>query len=277
MAQGNLTGNPMPSKHGEISLCVLASGSRGNAVYLAAGSGALLIDAGLSGREIERRLRQQQLDPCHLVAILVTHEHSDHIRGVGVLARRYKLPVYMTAPTHRAARDTIGELPACHHFTPGTAFWVADFAVQPFALPHDAADPVGFTFACNGSRLGLATDLGVATGLVEERLKGCDLLLVEANHDKEMLANGPYPWHLKQRIRSRIGHLSNRATGALLSQLVHPNLRQIILGHLSETNNSHHLARQAVEAALDSFAVPIHTAHQECSSPVFRVGALPES
>lgn len=266
----------MTTNHGGISLCVLASGSRGNAVYLASEAGALLIDAGLSGREIERRLRQQHLDPCHLVAILVTHEHSDHIRGVGVLARRYKLPVYMTAPTHRAARDTIGELPACHYFEPGKGFQVADFAIHPFALPHDAADPVGFTFARNGSRLGLATDLGVATGLVEERLKGCDLLLVEANHDKEMLANGPYPWHLKQRIRSRIGHLSNRATGELLGRLIHPNLRQIILGHLSETNNSHRLARQAVETALDSLAVPIHTARQEKSSPIFRVAPLPE-
>jgi phosphoribosyl 1,2-cyclic phosphodiesterase len=131
MAQGNLTGNPMPSKHGEISLCVLASGSRGNAVYLAAASGALLIDAGLSGREIEKRMRQQHLDPGHLVAILVTHEHSDHIRGVGVLARRYKLPVYMTAPTHQAARDTIGELPACHHFKPGTGFRVRRTASLP--------------------------------------------------------------------------------------------------------------------------------------------------
>lgn len=255
----------------EIALCVLASGSRGNAVYLAAGTDALLIDAGLSGREIEKRLRQQDLDPHHLTAILVTHEHLDHIRGVGVLARRYKLPVYITAPTHRAAQKTIGHLPECHHFHPGMDFETVNFTVHPFALSHDAADPVGFTFAVNGSRIGIATDLGVATGLVEEHLKGCDLLLVEANHDTDMLTAGPYPWHLKQRIRSRHGHLSNVATGDLLVKIVHRNLRQIVLGHLSETNNSPRLAHKTVQDALAAYAIPIHTAHQDCSSPVFRL------
>lgn len=265
----------MISSPSVISLCVLASGSRGNSVYLAAGEGALLIDAGLSGREIERRIRQRKLDPRNLTAILVTHEHSDHIRGVGVLARRYNLPVYMTAPTHRAARKIIGHLPDCHYFQPGTGFTLANFKIHPFALSHDAADPVGFTFAGNGSRIGIATDLGVATGLVEERLKGCDLLLVEANHDTEMLTAGPYPWHLKQRIRSRNGHLSNSATGDLLGKIVHPHLRQIVLGHLSETNNSPQKARQTVEEALASFSIPIHTARQDDSSPVFRLAPDP--
>ena len=259
-----------------VVLCTLASGSRGNAIYLAAGRSALLIDAGLSGREIERRLRRQNLDPHDIKAILVTHEHSDHIRGVGILARRYDLPVYMTALTHQAAQDAIGRLPACHYFRPGAEFSLADFHIHPFALSHDAADPVGFIFSRNGSRIGVATDLGVVTGLVEERLKGCDLLLVEANHDNATLTAGPYPWHLKQRIRSRSGHLSNGETGALLRKLAHPNLRQIILGHLSDTNNSPQMARQTVEDALASGSIPIYTAHQDYPSPVFRVPPEPD-
>lgn len=261
----------MTSTDDAISLCVLASGSRGNSVYLAAGEEALLIDVGLSGREIEKRIRQQSLDLRHVTAILVTHEHSDHIRGVGVLARRYNLPVYMTAPTHQAARKTIGQLPECRHFQPGTGFRVANFKVHPFALSHDAADPVGFTFAANGSRIGIATDLGIATGLVKEHLKHCDLLLVEANHDIDMLTDGPYPWHLKQRIRSRNGHLSNVAVGDLLCEIAHQNLRQIVLGHLSETNNSPQAAQRTVEEALASFSIPIHTACQDDTSPVFRL------
>ena len=265
-----------PGDDDTLALCTLASGSRGNAIYLAAGRCALLIDAGLSGREIERRLQRQNLDPHDLNAILVTHEHADHIRGVGILARRYGLPVYMTAPTHQAAQDVIGHLPACHYFQPGAAFSLADFHVHPFALSHDAADPVGFTFSRNGSRIGLATDLGVVTGLVEERLKGCDLLLVEANHDTAMLTDGPYPWHLKQRIRSRNGHLSNAETGALLRKLTHPNLRQIVLGHLSDANNSPQTARRTVGDALASFSIPIYTAHQDHPRPVFRLPPVPD-
>ncbi|MBL0713366.1 MAG: MBL fold metallo-hydrolase [Desulfosarcina sp.] len=259
-----------------MSLCVLASCSRGNSVYLASGDCALLIDAGLSGREIERRFQQQNLNPHHLTAILVTHEHSDHIRGVGVLARRFNLPVYMTAPTHQASREIIGRLPACHYFQPGTDFTLANFRVHPFALSHDAVDPVGFTFSHNGSRIGMATDLGIATGLVEERLRGCDLLFVEANHDTDMLAAGPYPWHLKQRIRSRHGHLSNTETGTLLRKLAHRNLRQIVLGHLSETNNSPQVAYKTVQEALAAFPIPITTATQDKTSPVFRLDPNPD-
>jgi phosphoribosyl 1,2-cyclic phosphodiesterase len=263
----------MNTGQGDIALCVLASGSRGNCVYLAAGDDALLIDVGLSGREIERRLRQRNLNPANVKAILVTHEHSDHIRGVGVLARRYNLPVYLTEPTHQAACNTIGPLADCHYLQPGTDFTLANFAIHPFALSHDAADPVGFTCARNGSRIGIATDLGVATGLVVEHLKGCDMLVVEANHDSDMLTAGPYPWHLKQRIRSRNGHLSNRASGELLAKIVHANLRQIVLGHLSETNNSPQMARQTVAEALVASPVPIYTAHQDDSSPIFRLSS----
>ena len=257
----------------DIALCALASGSRGNSIYLAGGGCALLIDAGLSGREIEKRLHQQNLDPRDLKAILVTHEHTDHIRGVGVLARRFNLPVYLTAPTHRALPDSLGHLPALHYFQPGVGFKLAGFHVHPFALSHDAADPVGFTFACNGLRIGMATDLGVATGLVAERLKGCHLLMIEANHDTTMLMDGPYPWHLKQRIRSRNGHLSNEAAGELLTSVAHPDLRQIVLGHLSETNNSPGVAHQTVQHALQAFSIPIHVAHQDHSSPVIHIGS----
>ncbi|MDJ0808601.1 MAG: MBL fold metallo-hydrolase [Desulfobacterales bacterium] len=263
----------MTANDHDIVLCALASGSRGNAIYLAGNGNALLIDAGLSGREIEKRLRQQNLDPHNLDAILVTHEHSDHIRGVGVLARRFNLPVHLTAPTHRAVQDRLGHLPAWHYFRPGVGFKLAGFHIHPFALSHDAADPVGFTFACNGLRVGMATDLGVATGLVAERLKGCHLLLVEANHDMAMLMDGPYPWHLKQRIRSRKGHLSNDAAGELLTRIVHPDLRQVVLGHLSETNNSPRIARQTALNALRASSIPIHVAHQDHCSPVLHLSS----
>jgi len=252
----------------DVSLCMLASGSKGNCIHIAAGDRSLLVDAGLSGREIERRMRQRDLSPDNLLAIVVSHEHADHIRGVGVLARRYGLPVYMSVETQSAALPAIGKLPRTCHFHPGKAFKIPPFTIHPFHVSHDAVDPVGFTIAMNGSRIGIATDLGIATALVEQHLKACHCLVIEANHDMEMLINGPYPWPLKQRIRGRNGHLSNEAAEALLRTVMHADLKHVILGHLSETNNTSDQALKIVKQAIGSSVADITVALQDSSGPV---------
>jgi len=251
-----------------VSVCTLASGSKGNCIYISTADKAILVDAGLSGREIEYRMRQRDLSPQTLQAIIVSHEHSDHIRGVGVLARRYSVPVFMSRETACAAQSSLGRLPSCCHFEPGMPFTIAPFSIHPFNVSHDAVDPVGFTIAMNGCRIGVATDLGIATGLVEEHLKGCHLLVIEANHDLEMLINGPYPWHLKQRIKGRNGHLSNDAAEALLRTVISNDLRYVVLGHLSETNNTSTLALKSVKKAVSGHHVHVVVAEQDRCGPV---------
>jgi phosphoribosyl 1,2-cyclic phosphodiesterase len=235
-----------------LTVCVLASGSRGNAIYVADATTAVLIDAGLSGVEIERRLHSRGLCPERLTAVLVTHEHDDHIRGVGVLSRRYRLPVYITAPTLKAAGPQLGSLHEVRAFRCGHGFQIAALNFRPFALCHDAEDPAGFTVSANGGKLGIATDLGIATALVQENLKDCNALVLEANHDPLMLENGPYPWPLKQRIKSRCGHLANRDSRQLLSAVRHAGLQHVILAHLSEKNNSPEKALAEVGLALQA-------------------------
>jgi len=251
-----------------VSVCMLASGSKGNCIYIAAGDKAILVDAGLSGRELERRMRQRNLRPENLQAIIISHEHMDHIRGVGVLARRYNLPVFMSNETACVALSSLGRLPQRCPFKAGRPFDLPPFSIHPFPISHDAADPVGFRINLNGSRIGIATDLGIATGLVEAHLRGCHLLVIEANHDLEMLINGPYPWPLKQRIKSRQGHLSNDATEALLRSVLTVELRYVILGHLSETNNTSEQARNTVQQAIDGRDIHILVAEQDRSGPV---------
>jgi phosphoribosyl 1,2-cyclic phosphodiesterase len=228
-----------------LSVCVLASGSKGNAVYLSDGESSLLVDAGLSGKAIEARMKEKGLDPSSLSAILVTHEHTDHIQGVGVLSRRYHLPVYIAEDTLKAAPQ-MGSLHEVIHFECGRSFRLGDLAVHPFSISHDAADPAGFTFQKNGTKIGIATDLGVATTMVRTHLQDCSLLVLEANHDPEMLMGGPYPWHLKQRIKGRQGHLSNPEARELLAELRHGELKHVVLAHLSETNNTPDAAHGAI-------------------------------
>jgi phosphoribosyl 1,2-cyclic phosphodiesterase len=220
-----------------LAVCVLASGSKGNAFYISDGFTSILIDAGLSATEIKRRLKSRGLNPNDLDAILVTHEHSDHIQAVGVLSRQLKLPIYLSRKIEK--KVSIGRsVYEIRTFNSGSTFQINNLAVHPFAVSHDAADPVGFTIGQNGSRIGLATDLGTVTPHVKENLKHCHLLILEANHDPDMLENGPYPWHLKRRIQSRSGHLSNGQSKRLLVELQHKGLEHVILAHLSETNNA---------------------------------------
>lgn len=234
-----------------LSVCVLASGSKGNAIYISDAQTAILVDAGLSGVEIGRRMQAAGLEMESLKAIVVSHEHSDHVRGVGVLARRHDLPVYITASTADAVEDQLGRIKDLRHFEIGRTFTIDGLKIHPFSTSHDANDSAGFTIAQNGHKIGIATDLGIATTMVKEHLKNCSLLVLEANHDPTMLIEGPYPWPLKQRIKSRNGHLSNQASSELLSEIKHERLCHVILAHLSETNNTPEKALQTIQQVVD--------------------------
>lgn len=251
-----------------LLVCILASGSKGNAIFISSGDTSLLIDAGLSGIEIERRLRSRGLDPENLNAILVSHEHSDHIQGVGVLSRRYKLPVYINSKTQKSAVSQLGNLHEFKKFECGSLFTINDLSIHPFSISHDAIDPCGFTINQNGTKIGIVTDLGIATSMVKEHLQGCTLLVLEANHDEQMLINGPYPWPIKQRIKSRTGHLSNEASKTLLNELQHDGLKHVMLAHLSETNNTPQKAVNEVGQALTRCNARLDVASQ------YKCGAL---
>lgn len=296
-----------------MRMTVLASGSKGNSTVISSSRTRVLVDAGLSCREILKRMALAGEDPATLDAILVTHEHIDHVSGLAVLARRLNIPVYFTEPTHRAwvrmvtprttmtyakwldhiqqekeARaaavaqgnvngnlDIVAEaapddattdlcdpapatkanpssLPAVEYFHSGTSFSIGDLDITPFTIPHDAADPCGFVFCAEGIRMAVATDLGYMLPNVKAALKRIDALLLESNHDLEMLRDGPYPWSVKQRVLSRVGHLSNHATAEFLSNDYDGGASYIVLGHLSESNNAPELARIAAEQALEN-------------------------
>lgn len=232
-----------------MRICLLASGSKGNAIYLETRDTRLLIDAGLSARELERRMAAIGADPGALNALLVSHEHSDHCRGIGPMARRWSLPVYLHHATHDALTGA-GRLDRISLFDSGEPISLRDLQIEAVPLTHDAAAPVGFIVHTQAGRLGIATDLGLGTRLVADRYQGCRALILEANHDEEMLRDGPYPWHLKQRIRSRHGHLSNRESAELLKQLLWDGLEAVFLAHLSETNNRPQLAKACAEQVL---------------------------
>jgi phosphoribosyl 1,2-cyclic phosphodiesterase len=232
-----------------MRLSLLASGSKGNSLFLETDSCRLLIDAGLSGRETIARLSSIGVDAETLDGILITHEHTDHVRGVGALARRLKIPVLGASRMLQAARHVIGRAELVE-FSPGSPFIFKGLSIDPFPITHDACDPVGFRIEGGEGCIGFATDLGIATRLTQEKLKGCRALVLEFNHDEQMLQDGPYPWHLKQRIRSRHGHLSNTEGAALLEELLHPGLEGVFLSHLSEVNNDPTLAMASAAGLL---------------------------
>ena len=315
-----------------MRMTVLASGSKGNSTVIASSRTRVLVDAGLSCRELLRRMALVGEDPAKLDAILVTHEHIDHVAGLAVLARRLGIPVYFTEPTHRAwvrmltPRTTMSYakwldhlqqeklsraaalvptyapaelesvaaisaeaasfdpelnrsddpnallelpvdpdecdpaparakadptyLPAVEYFRAGHQFSIGDLEICPFTIPHDAADPCGFVFEAEGIRMALATDLGYLPPNVKSALKCIDVLLLESNHDLEMLRDGPYPWSVKQRVLSRVGHLSNDTTAEFLQRDYDGGAAYIVLGHLSESNNAPELARITAERAI---------------------------
>lgn len=249
-----------------IVACSLASGSKGNAIYLADNFTAVLFDAGLSGIQIQKRLEARGIRPERINAIIVSHEHSDHVRGVGVLSRRLKIPVYISRDTHLAAQKQIGALKQMVYFRCGESFTLNTLKIHPFSISHDAADPAAFTVESGENKIGIATDLGIATSLVKTHLKGCRMLFLEANHDMQMLIDGPYPWELKQRIKSRSGHLSNEDSRNLLQELIHDGLTHVILSHLSEENNTPRLALKAVGKVLAPDSIQVFVASQNNGS-----------
>ena len=233
-----------------MKLCLLASGSKGNSLFLELDSCRMLIDAGLSGRETLVRLSSIDVAAETLDGILVTHEHLDHVRGVGALARRLKLPVLGTARTLQAARQVIGKAEMIE-FDPCTPLVFNGLTIDPFPITHDACDPVGFRIEGSEGCIGFATDLGIVTRLIQEKLKGCRALVLEFNHDEQMLQDGPYPWYLKQRVKSSHGHLSNAQGTSLLEELLHPGLEGVFLSHLSEANNDPSLAMACARGLLN--------------------------
>jgi phosphoribosyl 1,2-cyclic phosphodiesterase len=231
---------------------MLGSGSRGNATYFEAEGVRILVDAGFSGKEVADRLQRIGVEVESLNALVLTHEHGDHSRGVGVLARRHGLPVYVTPATQKACGPIFTGRETVHPYTPGSPFEIGPFRVDPFSTVHDAADPVAVAITSTrcGSRVGIATDLGRPTAGIRHALQGCHFLILEANHDEGLLRAGPYPPAVQERIASSHGHLSNHAAARFLKELLHPELVGVLLAHLSPENNHPELALEVVRSAL---------------------------
>jgi len=233
-----------------MRLCSIASGSSGNCIYVGSQATHLLVDVGISGKRTEQGLNSLGVTGRDLDGILITHEHADHISGLGVMARKYEIPIYATRGTIAAIQksSSVGKIEdyLFHEIHEDEKLVIKDLTVNPMKISHDAAQPVAYRIGYGNQRIGICTDLGVYNDYTVECLKGMDALLIEANHDVNMLQVGPYPYPLKQRILGEKGHLSNENSGKLLSRILHDKLQTIILGHLSKDNNLPELAYEAV-------------------------------
>jgi len=234
-----------------LKLCALASGSSGNCIFVGSDSTNILIDAGLSCRETLRRLEEVGVDASTIRAICLTHEHSDHRSGLVALQRKMGVPLYVNTGTLEAIEQDgqCAGLP-WNVFATGSAFEIGNLLIEPFSVPHDSYEPVGFVVSADGARAGIVTDMGVATGVVRQRLKDCHMVVIEANHDEDLLKEADRPWSLKQRIRGRQGHLSNAQAGELIAGIAGPNLHAVFLAHLSSDCNTPALALKTVREAL---------------------------
>lgn len=256
-----------------VRISVLGSGSKGNSTWIATETTRLLVDAGFNKKETCARLASigEGAESCR--AVLISHEHDDHIRGLRKLALDFRFPIYISPGTRGAIRWD-PKIERFEMFSAGQKFTIGDIEVTAFAIPHDAADPVAFTFVAEGVKIGVVTDLGYIPELVKQHLRGCHCLVFESNHDLEMLKVGPYPWFVKQRVMSRHGHLSNLATAAFLSEEYDGTARYLVLAHLSETNNHPEIVRitaqQALEQRTGGERTELHLASQSTPSPVFQ-------
>jgi phosphoribosyl 1,2-cyclic phosphodiesterase len=256
-----------------VHLTILGSGSGGNCAYLETDQARLLIDAGLSGRQIRQRMATLARAPETLTGILITHEHSDHIAGLTGLAARLDVPIYCNRLTKEYIEAQLHIQINARLFTTGGSFELADVTVDTFSVPHDACDPVGFLVRTVAGNIGFLTDLGHATKLVVERIRAANVLLLEANHDVKMLQDDPRrPWSLKQRILSRHGHLSNDGAADVAGQILSPGLRRLYLGHLSRECNRPELAHRAVAGRLEQLGgthVWVESTSQDIPSATF--------
>lgn len=248
-----------------FGFCPLASGSKGNCIYFGTNEAKILIDAGLSARAIKERLSLINVDISEIDAILVTHEHIDHIRGLQILGCRLEIPVFANSDTARAIYTTFHECPKFKIFSTGETFEFGGMEIHPFSIQHDAIDPVAFTIRTEGLKVGVCADLGFATSLVASQLKDCDYLYLEANHEPSMVHACSRPAVYKQRVLSRQGHLSNQQCADLIKEIQHGGLKHIHLAHLSSECNSPELALKTVSEAL-AHPTLVSIAHQDTPS-----------
>ncbi|NIR44113.1 MAG: MBL fold metallo-hydrolase [Gemmatimonadetes bacterium] len=257
---------------------VLGSGSRGNSILLDTSETRILVDAGFSGRAIERRLAALEIPTDTIAALVITHEHRDHTQGMGIFSRRWKIPIHIAGATARSCAGLLSGAEEIHHYDVKRPFELGDLRIEPFLTCHDAIDPIGVTIRQRGSglKVGVATDLGTPTVSVRHALRLCHLLILEANHDELMLREGPYPWSVKARIAGRHGHLSNRASAQLGLELMHEGLAGIVLAHLSQECNDPELAAEAVGTELrkKGYEGPLKVALQDEPLADLDVGAL---
>lgn len=255
-----------------LEVTILASGSSGNASLVRTETTAFLVDAGLSARELTQRLALCGVEPRELSAILVTHEHGDHARGLAQWSKKHATPIYCNRQTGLVLRDKVVDFSDWNIFESGTEFTLEGTVIRSFPVPHDAVEPVGFVVKQGGCSFGFLTDLGHATTLVVESLRGVDALLIEANYDEDLLQKDTKrPWAIKQRIQSRHGHLSNGAAAATVSEILHDGLAELLLGHLSRDCNSEELALGAMRKSLGASAAHLSCARQEEISPRVRL------
>ncbi|ENH95951.1 hydrolase [Gracilibacillus halophilus YIM-C55.5] len=242
-----------------IQFSMLASGSTGNAFYIGTENEKILVDAGLSGKEMTRLFSEIDIDPNTLSRILVTHEHSDHIKGLGIFARKYQLPIYANEKTWQAMDQSIGKIDLDQKFLfrMEETKTFGDIDVESFAVSHDAADPMFFTFHYQGKKVALVTDLGYVSERIKKTVAGADALIFEANHDVEMLRMGRYPWSVKRRILGDTGHVSNEDCALALKDIIDDQTKRIYLAHLSKDNNMKDIARMSVESGLNQYGFKI--------------------
>ncbi|MEA4848000.1 MAG: MBL fold metallo-hydrolase [Clostridiaceae bacterium] len=243
-----------------IRLCSLSSGSSGNCIFVGNGNSGLLVDCGISGKEALSNLNRIGICSSAIKAVVVTHEHSDHIKGVGIISRKLGIPVYANINTWNSMGALIGAVKPEHIrcFAVGEELEVAGIGIKSYSIPHDAADPVGFCFYEGNKKISIATDLGYFSDTVKENISGSDMIMLESNHDIEMLMTGRYPFFLKRRILSEQGHLSNEAAGNAVYELIQTGVREVLLGHLSKENNFPELAYETVKGILEQRKVKIN-------------------
>lgn len=258
-----------------VELTILGSGSGGNAAYLECGKTRILIDVGLSGKQIRDRLLKINRSPETLSGIIISHEHTDHIKGLLMIAARLGIPVYTNRLTSESIVEYFDEKFCFKIFQNGESFEVGDIEVEVFSVPHDAVDPIGLSFITNSGKIGYVTDIGCVTALTAERFRSAQVLVVEANHDVEMLRNDPHrPWSLKQRIMGKHGHLSNESAAELIERTITENLQHITLAHLSQECNLPELAVKVVSKKLQTIGarhITVRAASQDSPTPTVRL------